>query len=274
MVKSEKIVRLKLDIIFKRIFGNANNDEIIKAFLSDMLDIPKESIKAIIINNVELTPEYIYQKFGKLDLRLNVDNRIVNIEIQVNSESAFKERTLFYWSKMYSDELREGDGYNELKQTICINIIDFILFDCDDCHSRFMIMEKDRHEVLTDIFSIHFFELKKINRSKARNRVEEWLMLINAETEEELMKIEKETTIPEIKKTIVKLRELSADEKIRQEVYYREKRLHDEVTAIKGAKAEGKKEGREEGKKEMIEKFIKKGYTEEEIREFYPDYSN
>ena len=31
--------------------------------------------------------------------------------------------------------------------------------------------------------------------------------------------------IPEVKETIVMLRQLSADEKVRQEAYYREKRL-------------------------------------------------
>ena len=39
--------------------------------------------------------------------------------------------------------------------------------------------------------------------------------------------------IPEVKETIVMLRQLSADEKVRQEAYYREKRLHDEATAMK-----------------------------------------
>ncbi len=43
----------------------------------------------------------------------------------------------------------------------------------------------------------------------------------------------------EIGDTIVMLRELSADDKIRQEAYYREKRLHDEATALGHARREG-----------------------------------
>lgn len=35
------------------------------------------------------------------------------------------------------------------------------------------------------------------------------------------------------------LRELSADEKVRQEAYYREKRLHDEATTLGNARREG-----------------------------------
>ncbi|MBQ8134962.1 MAG: hypothetical protein IJ192_11245 [Clostridia bacterium] len=53
------------------------------------------------------------------------------------------------------------------------------------------------------------------------------------------MDIQSSTTIPEVQKTIVMLRELSTDEKVRQQVYYREKRLHDEATALNGARREG-----------------------------------
>ena len=138
MEKETRIVKLKLDIIFKRIFGNENNKNIIAAFISDLLEIPREDIKAIYLSNVELAPEYIDQKFSRLDIKMDVDGRIVNIEMQVNREPDFKDRTLFYWSKLYSDELKVGDDYGELKQTICINIINFNLFDCDDYHSSYV----------------------------------------------------------------------------------------------------------------------------------------
>ena len=270
MDKDAKIVKLKLDIIFKRVFGNANNERIIAAFVSDLLDIPRESIKAIYINNVELTPEYYSQKFSRLDLKLNVDGRIVNIEMQVNSEPDFKERTLFYWSKLYSDELNTGEEYAALKQTICVNIINFNLFDCEDYHSHFRILENERGELLTDKFAIHFFELKKLKRSGKNKRMEDWLNLINAETEGDLMEIQDSTNIPEVKDTIVMLRQLNADEKVKQEAYYREKRLHDEASALNNAKREGEAKGRAEGQAELkesiVEKKKKNGFTEEQIR--------
>lgn len=181
MNKEDKIVMLKLNMIFKRVFGNDSNKAIIAAFISDLLEIPRESIKAIYINNVELTPEYLDLKFSRLDLRLDIDGRIVNIEMQVNRETDFKDRTLFYWSKLYSEELRTGEEYGKLKQTICINIINFDLFDCEDYHSCFKVLEAERHEVLTEKFAIHFFELKKLSKFKKNRRMEDWLNLINAE---------------------------------------------------------------------------------------------
>ena len=185
MNREEKIVKLKLDVIFKRVFGNAKNEKIIAAFISDLLEIPRESIRAIYISNVELTPEYLDQKFSRLDLKLNVDGRIVNIEMQVNREPDFKERTLFYWAKLYSEELDAGEEYGELKQTICINIINFELFDCEDYHSKFELLESQRKELMTNKLAIHFFELRKLSKFKRNRRMEDWLQLIDAETDDD-----------------------------------------------------------------------------------------
>ena len=64
------------------------------------------------------------------------------------------------------------------------------------------------------------------------------------------MALQQSTTIPEIQKTIVILREMSADEQIREEARRREKRLHDEATALNFARKEGIAEGRAEGRAE------------------------
>lgn len=39
--RETKIVKLKLDIIFKRIFGNEKNDKIIVAFIEDLLEMER-----------------------------------------------------------------------------------------------------------------------------------------------------------------------------------------------------------------------------------------
>lgn len=221
-----------------------------------MLEIPQESIKDIEISNVELIPEFLEEKFGILDLKLNLDDRIVNIEIQVKKEFDFRDRTLFYWAKLFSGDLKSKEKYFKLKDTICINIINFKIFNFEGYHSHFKVMEKDRHEVLSDKLAIHFFELPKIKKYKENKPMEDWLNLINAEKEADLMALEVKTKIPEVKEVICRLRELSADEKIRQEAYYREKRLHDEASAMDYAWNKGKKVGVIQDKVESIKSLI------------------
>ena len=50
MYRDNSIVKLKLDVIFKRVFGDENDKDILAAFLSAMLEISRESIRKIEIN--------------------------------------------------------------------------------------------------------------------------------------------------------------------------------------------------------------------------------
>lgn len=285
MNRDEKILKLKLDIIFKRIFGDVRNEDIIKTFLEDLLELPPKSIQKILIDNVELVPAFIDLKFSRLDLKMKINDSIVNIEIQVNSEPYYNDRTLFYWSKIFSEELSSGDEYDELKQTICINIVNFNIFNCNEYHSHFQVMEKDRHIVLSDKLAIHFFELKKLSKKQNKKRMEDWLNLINAETEGDLMDIQDQTNIPEVKQTIVKLRELNADEQLKAQAFYREKRLHDEASALGYARREGEKMGLAKGEaiglakgklqliEELKNQWLLDGRSEKEISELLRNFA-
>lgn len=266
MQRNNRIIKLKLDVIFKAMFGREGSEDILADFLSRLLEIPRKSIQRIIMDNVELIPDNYADKFCRVDLKMQVDERLINIELQINNEEHFRERTLYYWSRIYGSELKSGDDYSKLKETICINIVNFNLFDCEEFHSHFKIIEKNRHEVLTDKFGIHFFELKKIGKSPNKdNPMELWLQLINAETEEELDMLEN-TNVQEINKAILVLRKLNADENMRRIAELREKALHDEANAINSAEERGRIEGIEEGKLQIIEAMKKSGMTEEEIQ--------
>lgn len=153
-----------------------------------------------------------------------------------------------------------------------------IAFECEEHQSHFKALETNRHEALSDKLDIHFFELRKIKNSKKHKPMEDWLNLINAETEGELMDIETNTQIKEVRDTIVILCELNADEKVKQEAYYREKRLHDEASALGNARrkgiakglaeglAKGEAKGRAEEQNRLANNLRKMGMTEEQIQ--------
>lgn len=274
------IVKAKLDIIFKRLFADERNSDILHAFISDILDIPYDSINKIAIQNPELIPYGADEKFSRLDLKLEVNDKLINVEMQINDDGYFRDRALYYWSRLFTSELKEGENYSLLKQSISINIINFNMFECTDFHSAFVIMEENRHELLSDKCAIHLFELKKINKKpNPSNKKELWMQLINAESEEELEMLS-DTKVPAIEKAVNVIIDMSNDSKIREEARIREKALHDKATALKTATdrgiAEGMKigmkkgraEGRAEGIAEIIAKLRAKGFTEDEIQEF------
>ena len=97
----ESIISAKNDVVFKVLFSR--NKELLREFLNDVLNISIESVNDIDVLNPELPPKSIDGKFSRLDVNVRTLGENVNVEMQVENEPDFKERILFYWSKMYAD---------------------------------------------------------------------------------------------------------------------------------------------------------------------------
>ena len=120
-------------------------------------------------------------------------------------------------------------------------------------------MEKKRHTLLTDKLAIHFFELGKINKKPdTSNKMQLWMQLINAETEGDLEMLE-QTNVKEIQEAVLILREMSADEKMKELARRRELALYDRITDLEVSRAEGRAEGLEEGMQKGLQKGMQKG---------------
>jgi predicted transposase/invertase (TIGR01784 family) len=252
----ENAVRLKLDIVFKKTFSEY--DELLHGLLADLLKKPYDSIKNIKIRNSEILPDSLTGKFVRMDLNVEADGELINVEMQYRLDANFKDRALFHWSKLYGGELKSGEDYGDLKPSICINIVNHNIFDCEEYHSCFRVLEENRLEMLSDKCAIHFFELKKIGKDIDKDdKTKLWLQLINAESEEEFAMLE-QTGVAPIQKAVRVIREMSEDVKMQEIARMREKALHDEATALNGARREGeaigltkgRAEGRAEGNRE------------------------
>lgn len=73
MVNEEFIMKPKNDYVFKKIFGDENNKDILKAFLGAVLD---ENIREVFILNSEITKENITDKKSILDIRATIDDGV------------------------------------------------------------------------------------------------------------------------------------------------------------------------------------------------------
>ena len=100
-------------------------------------------------------------------------------------------------------------------------------------------LEESKYSILTDKFSIVFFELKKLNNTTNNKPVEVWHDLINAETEGDLEMIESATNVKDIHDIIFTIRKMSADEKTRYEAEMREKAIMDERSALTNSERRG-----------------------------------
>ena len=226
----------KSDVLFKMLF--VKYPDLLKRLVAVLLNIPLESIENFQTINTEMPPEEIGKKFCRLDINMVVDGKRVNLEIQVEDEGNYPERSMFHWAKMFTSSLPAGNDYSLLPKTIVISILGFKQFTCAGVHSEFAPLEINRHELLSDKQRYHFFELPKlpdIDSIDTTNEKNLWLALFNAETEEELEKL----TIKggEVMSQAVKAyRGITATEEFKYLEIIRARTRHDEAQALSNAK--------------------------------------
>lgn len=252
------LLRPKNDYIFKRIFGDEKNKDILIDFLEATLKI---NINDVQIINSELTKENISDKKSILDIRATIDDNIqVDIEIQVARTIYMPQRSLYYWSKIYCEQLETGQKYSKLKKTIAINILDFNTLDTKKYHSIFKLKENEENYILTDLLEIHFLEMNKLKDYDKNDNLSQWINFIKADSKEVLEEMAKVN--PRIDKAVNVLETMCHDKKARAEYLSREMALHDEATRIEEAMEEGYEQGLEEGKVKGIAEGKAEGIAE------------
>jgi predicted transposase/invertase (TIGR01784 family) len=121
---------LKMDFMFKQLFGHPSRKRITIAFLNGLLDrIGRDRFVDVEYENTELPKETEDVKMSRLDLLVitNLGERI-NVEIQVVYQYDMPERVLYYWARLFSFSLSKGQEYSELPLTIMITIFNYPLF--------------------------------------------------------------------------------------------------------------------------------------------------
>ena len=132
-----------MDFVFKGLFGNEKRPELLISFLNAVLT-PDEPITSITFKDRVLDKQYKNDKLGSLDILATTNKgELINVEVQVADERNMIERSLFYWSRLFSGQLQSGNPYQKLERTICINLLDFNLLDTHEYHSCYVLKERN-----------------------------------------------------------------------------------------------------------------------------------
>jgi predicted transposase/invertase (TIGR01784 family) len=266
-----KKMLVKNDFIFQKIFGQNEHKEILLGLLNAILHLQADQklVDIEIIENTKLSTEYPGDRVGIVDIRAKMlTGEQINIEIQLANKYDMERRTLFYWSKIYTEQLKSGEPFTLLKKTIAINIVDFNYINLEPYHTTFHLRENNQPDYqLTDVLEIHFIELPKFRKAKPdlSKPLDCWLLFIEDSPEEVRQMIR--DIDPVIAKAEAVLENLGSLDEVRRYYELREKEIHDEITRMTGAreegreegKIEGKIEGRLEGKLEMAKNFLLMG---------------
>ena len=219
----EKLFKITLrnDYAFKRVFGVEENKDVLQNLLECILDIPPENIAGLELLDKEFHKDSISDKTGVLDVKLRLkNNTIIDIEIQNRWNIEFAQRTIFYWAKMYTENLKTGEVYTKLPKCITINIVGEG-FDLNNLlHSEYNVVEKHINDRLSDELEIHFLNLAKVKEQDENTESDEkkkklynWLKFIKTDNEEVRNMLAQESPMMTKANATINIMEMSPKEK-------------------------------------------------------------
>ena len=188
------------DFLFLKVMGEKGDEEQLLAFLNAVLgrtgDKKIETVE--ILEDRIITPEFLGDKASVLDVRARTeDGTRLNIEVQLRNVGDMDRRSLFYWSREYTKQLKAGEDYIELPNVIAINIIDFDYKKTKNFHSCYHLWEDtDKDQLLTDALEIRFIDMVKFRKmcnniergeSFLENPLHRWLTFFDKSSPNELV---------------------------------------------------------------------------------------
>ena len=270
--KSEKYLRsapLRYDplndFLFYKIMGEKGNEKQLLGFLNAVLGKTGEDqfTSVEIIENKTFTPEALGDKSCTLDVRAVLQGKTkINVEVQLRDQRNMNRRSLFYWSKEYSQSLSAGMDYSELPDVITINIVNYNYPPVEEFHTCYHLWEdKNKDYILTNALEIHYINMvqyRKQGRGKLHDPLCRWLSWLDKDTPPEMLakaaKMDEAIMTAEERMVYV-----TGDEEAIRAYWRRQMALADRIDELNYARdeglAQGRSEGREAGHKEgCIEK--------------------
>ena len=253
-MNEETQLKVTNDYIFKRIFAKKGNESILKDLLNAILGIKIKEIEVMADTNLE--KEIETRKLGILDIKAVLNNdTIIDIEIQILNRHNMIERTLYYWSGLYNNQLQKGEEYQESKRVIAINILDYNEFTEGPYHEIAKLRREYMYRVLTDKMEIHFIQIPKFKKQRKdmKTKLDMWMEFISQidkEGVENAMSKNKE-----IKKAQEEYEYLTGEENERRIAFLMDKAIRDEKSAYVDGKKDGEKFGEQKKQREIAKKM-------------------
>ena len=234
-----------VDYCFKELLAYP---EVRKGFVAAILGKNPEEIEETILMPTILSKDTENGKYGILDVRVCMKNGTqMDLEMQVAPFKFWDNRVIFYLSKMYTDQIKEGHKYEDLKPCIHVSILNFNLFSEDqECIREIAFCDLTTKQKYTDLMEIYVLELKKLPpEQKKEPLIVKWMRFLSAEKKEDFEKMAEEDTY--INEAYEVLQKLSADERKRLEYEARQKAILDYNSQMSSSREEGIRIGEKRG---------------------------
>ena len=253
---------IRFDWAMKRLLRDKANYGVLEGLLTTLLN---EQVKIHRLLESESNQEDEFDKYNRVDmLAENSKGDLILIEVQNNNEYAYFQRMLFGVSKLVTEYMHRGEGYEKVRKIYSINIVYFSLGHGKDYVYHGTTEFRGIHD--GDILELSPFQRQTFNvdtvsqlypeyyilkvndfNKVAKTPLEEWIYYLNTGN------IPEKVTAPGLAqvKELLNIDRMSKGEK---EAYYRHL---DNIVILRSniytERAEGRFEGRAEGRAEGLE---------------------
>ena len=258
---------IRFDWAMKRLLRNKANYEVLEGLLTTLLN-QKITIKNLLES--EGNQEDEYDKYNRVDmLAENSKGELVLIEVQNNNEYAYFQRMLFGTSKLITEYINRGEGYDNVRKIYSINIVYFPLGQGQDTVYHGITEFRGIH--LNDVLTLSPFQRQKFDAETvselypeyyilkvnnfndvAKTPLEEWIYYLNTGD------IPAAAQAPGLSKAREEL-QIQNMSKEEQKSYYRHL---DNIVILRNNIITEREEGRFEGMEKGMEKGLAKGREE------------
>ena len=281
-------LKLTQDIVFKSFFSR--NKQVLMSLLKNFLPIP-DQISDVEILNLEQTenkknqknntnktlpssttfqnllkskplelkqssliPEKLTKKQVVLDLRVKLQTgENINVEMQAVSQKSLLKRILFYWAKLYCQDLEKGEAYDKINPAYSLIFTCFPVLDkkIKDFVSSFSVRrDKKPYELFNKDLKIVIVEMSKLTKAydELLDLKEKWCYLLKESgdiSKEEYRYLSKDE---EIRMALQHLKRLSKDEELYQKALTEQINLVAHNLDRAGLLKEGMQKGMAQGK--------------------------
>ena len=254
MNKNMSDITPRVDIAFKKIFGVEENKDLLISLINSIVGT-EDQVSEVTLLNPYNPKNFKSDKLSILDIKAtNQDGKRFNIEIQISDEADYDKRALYYWAKIYTEQLKVAEDYSQLSKAIGIHILNFTSIpEVKKYHNVFHITEKETGLLYFRDLELHTIELKKFSNNsnekltdivaKVKNVLDMWLAFLTRNDLLTLDNLPKELNDPNLKKAINVLSVMNFTPEEREAYENHRKWLMIEANTLRKYEQKGREEG-------------------------------
>jgi predicted transposase/invertase (TIGR01784 family) len=254
----------RIDIAFKKIFGVEENKDLLISLINSIVSKEDQVVEVTLLNPYN-AKNFRQDKLSILDVKAKgADGKRYNIEIQISDEADYDKRALYYWAKLYTEQLKVAEDYSTLSKAIGIHILNFTSIpNVDRYHNVFHITEKETGLLYFKDLELHTIELKKFSKDShaeladivamVKNSLDMWVAFLTRHDLLNKERLPSELDDPALKKALNVLDVMNFAPEEREAYEERLKWLRMETSALKKWFEDGEQIGIAKGEKKLAE---------------------